>query len=204
MTMIEALRLARRPAVRRLSGLVLAALASLAPVPSQALDDISEENVEELFEETEDTRPKDANIETQALPLGPAFEALPGRWIGDGRLGFKDGKREQVTCRVTYFVSEDRAGLKQNIRCASPSGRIEVKSEVKNNQGRLTGSWTETVYNLVGDLSGEVTPRGLRVMVNGADLNASMDIMVKGTEQIVEIHFNSATLTGMTLILKKG
>lgn len=147
------------------------------------------------------------------LPTGPVgastpgpFAAIAGWWGGEGRLRFKDGKQEQVKCRTTYFVTSDGNELKQTIRCASGSGKIEVTSQVKHAAGALSGTWTETVYNLTGDLTGEVTPRGYRVSVKGADagLSANMDIIVKDKKQIVEIQFFSETLVGLTLLLEKG
>lgn len=136
-----------------------------------------------------------------------AFANFPGRWTGEGRLGFKDGKIETVTCRATYFVAEDHANLTQNIRCASPSGKIEVKSNVIEKDGKLTGSWNELIYNMTGELTGQVTKAGFLVNVKGtgeSDLSATMDILVKDTKQIVEIHFNSSTLLGITLLLGKS
>ena len=82
-----------------------------------------------------------------------AFKNFPGRWTGEGRLGFKDGKIETVTCRATYFVGEDQSNLTQNIRCASPSGKIEVKSNVVEKDGQLTGTWNELIYNMTGELT---------------------------------------------------
>lgn len=137
-------------------------------------------------------------------PAGDAFEGLPGRWTGQGRLGFKDGKMETVTCRATYFLSDDKKELKQNIRCASPSGKIEVKSALTNTDGKLTGKWDELMYNLSGDIAGEVTPRGYKIDVTSGDLAAHMEIIVRDAKQIIEINFNSATLIGMTLMLNKG
>lgn len=178
---------------------------SVAPVGPLNAAEAAEDNPEEIIEDVpDDTSTDSKEVATPAVPVGPAFEGLPGRWMGKGLLGFKDGKRESVTCRVTYFVSDDRNGLKQNIRCASPSGKVEVKSEVKNDGGKLSGTWSELIYNLTGELTGEVTAKGLRVYVKAPDLNASMDVIVKGTKQIVEINFNSATLIGMTLVLDKG
>ncbi len=138
---------------------------------------------------------------------GDAFANFPGRWTGEGRLGFKDGKTEAVTCRATYFVAKVTGELTQNIRCASPSGKIEVKSKVTEAGGELTGTWNELIYNMSGELSGEVTKAGFRVTVKGtegSDLNATMDILVKENRQIVEIHFNSSTLLGLTLLLGKS
>lgn len=138
-----------------------------------------------------------------ALAGGP-FEGLAGLWTGQGRLGFKDGKVEAVTCRTTYFVAGDGEELKQNIRCASGGAKIEVKSVVKHTAGKLAGTWEETVYNKAGDITGEVTPRGFRVSVKSADVDANMDIIVKDNRQMVEIHFADSTLLGLTLVLTKG
>ncbi len=140
-----------------------------------------------------------------ASTTGP-FAAIAGWWGGEGRLRFKDGKQEQVKCRTTYFVSGEGDELKQTIRCASGSGKIEVTSLVKHQSGKLTGTWTETVYNLNGELAGDVTPRGYRVTVKGADATpfANMDIIVRDKKQIVEIQFFSETLVGLTLMLDKG
>lgn len=142
-----------------------------------------------------------------AAPPGSAFASFPGRWTGEGRLGFKDGKTEAVTCRATYFVDETSGDLSQNIRCASPSGKIEVKSHVSEKDGLLSGTWNELIYNMSGELTGKVTKAGFLVAVRGtgeSDLNATMDILVKDTRQIVEIHFNSSTLLGLTLVLAKS
>jgi hypothetical protein len=136
---------------------------------------------------------------------GP-FAGLAGWWAGEGRLSFKDGKLEQVKCRATYFVSEDKEGLKQNIRCASGSGKIEVTSSLKHDTGKLSGSWSELNYDMTGDLNGEVTPKGYRIQIKGTgtDLSANMEVIVKDKKQIVEIQFFSSTLLGLMLLLEKG
>src|SRR6185312_4172775 len=119
------------------------------------------------------------------------FVQLPGRWVGEGRLGLKDGKTEKVQCRATYFVNAAGNELKQNVRCASASGKIEVKSLVNaDKEGKLSGTWNELVYNLGGEMTG--------------DLTANMDVIVMNDRQIVEIQFFNSTLRGLTLMLKKG
>jgi hypothetical protein len=140
-----------------------------------------------------------------AVQKSAPFKELPGRWVGEGRIGLKEGKTEKVTCRATYFVNPAGNELKQNIRCASASGKIEVKSLVNaSKDGKLSGTWNELVYNLGGEMTGEVTERGLRIVVRAGDLTANMDVIVMNDRQIVEIQFFSSTLRGLTLILKKG
>lgn len=138
--------------------------------------------------------------------VGP-FANIEGWWGGQGRLRFKDGKTEDVKCRATYFVEADGNELKQNIRCASGGGKIDVKSVVRHADGQLKGEWNEQMYNITGVLEGAVTDRGFRVTVKGTEgssLSANMDIIVKDTRQMVEIQFFSESLIGLTLMLTKG
>lgn len=140
-----------------------------------------------------------------AVQKSAPFKELPGRWVGEGRIGLKEGKTEKVTCRATYFVNPAGNELKQNIRCASASGKIEVKSLVNaSKDGKLSGTWNELMYNLGGEMTGEVTERGLRIVVRAGDLTANMDVIVMNNRQIVEIQFFNSALRGLTLILKKG
>jgi hypothetical protein len=134
---------------------------------------------------------------------GP-FANLAGRWSGQGRLGFAEGKTENITCRATYFVSDDGQKLEQNIRCASAGAKVEVKSMLTHADGKLSGSWSELIYNKAGDLTGEITKQGLRINVKGDDLNATMEVIVRDTKQLVEVHFNNSTLVGLSLLLEKG
>jgi len=132
------------------------------------------------------------------------FEKLLGRWVGEGRLGVRDNATEHVKCRVTYVVPGSTDQLQQTIRCASGSGSIEVRSTVTHAAGALTGTWTELVRNMHGDVTGTVTPRGFKVNVQGEGLKANMDIVIMGTKQIIEIQFIDSSLIGLTLILTKG
>jgi len=134
----------------------------------------------------------------------PPFKELPGRWVGQGRLGLQGGKVEIVKCRATYFTSDDGSELKQNVRCASQSGKIEVKSLITHSEGELSGTWNELVYNLGGELRGNVTPRGFRISVQGSGLAANMEVAVAQSRQIVEIQFFDSTLIGLSLVLQRG
>ena len=153
----------------------------------------------EIVEETVPDKPRPAPVNKSA-----PFKGLPGRWVGEGRIGVKDSKPESVKCRATYFVNDKGDELRQNIRCASAGGKVEVKSNVVANGGKLTGTWNELVYNLGGEMTGEVTERGFRIVVRGGDMRANMDVIVIDDRQIVEIQFFNSSIRGLTLILKKG
>ena len=134
------------------------------------------------------------------------FAKLAGRWLGEGRFGIRDGGTEEVKCRVTYILTgSDGNGLKQTIRCAAPSGTIEVQSLVTHSAGKLSGTWKELSRDMSGELAGEVTPKGFRVVIKGSSLNANMTIVLVGdAKQVVEIQFLDSALIGLTLVLQKG
>lgn len=139
-----------------------------------------------------------------AITTSP-FDALVGRWTGDGVLGFKESKPERVKCRATYLLDPaSQNELKQTIRCATSSGAIEIISNLKEASGKLTGHWKETIHNFEGDLTGEVTPKGFRIVVKGADITANMDIVVRSNMQAVEIQFVNSSLIGLSMAMKKG
>ena len=138
-----------------------------------------------------------------ADPNSP-FANFAGRWTGEGMLGFKASAPEHVKCRATYFLNDAKDELKQTIRCATAGGSIEVLSNIKNVADKLTGHWKETTHNFEGDLTGDVTPKGFRIKVQGADLAANMDVVVRENKQIVEIQFINTSLIGLTLVMTKG
>ena len=137
-------------------------------------------------------------------PEASPFDKMVGRWLGDGRFGTRDGKTENVKCRVTYLVSEQGRQARQTIRCATEGTSIEVQSTVTHEAGELKGSWKELSRDMSGELSGRVTANGFKVAIRGSDLNANMDIIVKDNRQIIEIQFINSPLIGLTLVLNKG
>lgn len=132
------------------------------------------------------------------------FAKFMGRWVGEGRLGIRNGSTEQVKCRVTYTKGEVARQVQQSIRCASAAGSIEVKSEVSHNGEELSGTWKELVHDLQGNVSGKVTDKGLRVRVSGQGMTANMTIILRDGRQIIEIQFIDSALIGLTLWLTQG
>lgn len=139
---------------------------------------------------------------------GP-FEAFAGRWVGEGRLGFRatDNSQintEQVKCRVTYQPSDNGHALHQSIRCAAQGGNIEVQTDVKHANGALTGTWKELTRDWAGAVSGTATDKALRVRISSDNLSANMSIHLREAKQVIEIQFINSALIGLTLLLTRG
>jgi len=139
----------------------------------------------------------------EAVAASP-FAALAGRWTGQGMLGYQASPPEKVKCRATYILSDTQDELRQTIRCATAGGSIEVLSDVKEATGKISGHWKESMHNFEGDLTGEVTPKGFHVLVQGTGISANMDIVVRGDKQAIEIQFANSSLIGLSLIMTKG
>jgi hypothetical protein len=143
-----------------------------------------------------------------ALPVSAEepspFSKVAGRWLGEGRLGIRDGPTEQVKCRVTYILQEQGTQVRQTIRCATESGSVEVQSTVTHASGTLTGTWKELSRNWSGELTGSASDNGFKVAITGSELNANMAIIVKDARQIIEIQFINSSLIGLTLVLTRG
>ncbi len=144
-------------------------------------------------------------IDTGNAVTASPFAALIGRWTGVGMIGYKASPPERIKCRATYLLTDTQDEMKQTIRCATAGGNVEIISNVKESGGKLSGHWKETIHNFEGDLTGNVTPKGFHVLVQGAGVSANMDIDVRGERQAVEIQFvNSQSLLGMTLAMTRG
>lgn len=142
-------------------------------------------------------------MQARAQGAGP-FDKYFGRWVGEGRLGMREGATELVKCRVTYTRGASAQAMRQSIRCAAASGNIDVQSEISHADGALTGTWKEQVYDLSGDITGNTSERGLRLRVRSQNFSANMSVSLREERQVIEIHFLNSTLIGLTLSLTRG
>lgn len=143
-------------------------------------------------------------VAAQELDVAKPFRPLLGWWIGHGRLGFTNGETEMVKCRATYRNMQTGNDLRQVVRCASASGKVEVQSLIALQGEQLSGTWSEKKYNFSGDLSGQTVPGGFRVKVSGSDVKANMTVVVRGDRHLVEIQFSESTLIGLTMVFSRG
>lgn len=134
---------------------------------------------------------------------GP-FEKFAGRWVGEGRLGFREAATEQVKCRVTYITSGAGNTLDQSIRCAAQGASIDVRTHVSHADGKLSGTWKEMGRDWSGTVNGSASDTSLKLRVAGEHFNANMAVQLRSEKQVIEIQFIDSTLIGLTLLLTKG
>jgi len=132
------------------------------------------------------------------------FDPLLGWWKGEGRLGFENGKTEAVKCRATYKLLNDSNVLRQLVRCASASGKVEIESKILGDGDLLSGTWAERTHKISGQLDGKILPHGFRVFVTGQEIQANMTVLVRGARHVIEIQFLNSALVGLTLVFNRG
>ena len=123
-----------------------------------------------------------------ALPaLAAPVNDLAGRWSGWGSITMASGASEQVKCVATYFVENGGADLRQNLRCASISYKIDATAKLSNANGQLTGEWEEKTYAAVGAIAGHFNNNGFSVSIKGANFTAAMAVTTTSCKQSISI-----------------
>lgn len=123
-----------------------------------------------------------------ALPgIAAPVQDLAGRWSGWGLITMANGSSEQVKCVATYFVDGGGAQVRQNLRCASTSYKIDVTAKLNNANGQLTGEWEEKTYAAVGSVAGKFTGDGFHVTIQGPTFSAAMAVTTTNCKQSISI-----------------
>jgi hypothetical protein len=134
------------------------------------------------------------------------FSDMAGSWAGDGSLKLASGASERIRCRATYVVEGEGNTIQQDMRCASDSYTLAVKSDVtyKPDAGAITGSWRETEYNTGGNLSGTASAGRIKAWVKGNDFTAEVAIVTRAGEQTVTIRPHNTDVTEVAVTLRRS
>jgi hypothetical protein len=128
------------------------------------------------------------------------FAGLAGYWSGAGTVTLDDGSTEKIRCRATYAVSGNGSGLNQTLTCASDSYKFDLKTNVTaEQQGSISGNWSESSRNINGNLSGHASNGNFQVIATAAGFTANITLTTHGNKQSVVIRpdsqFKGASIT---------
>jgi len=140
----------------------------------------------------------------RAAEAAEGFAALAGTWSGGGTITTTNGGSERIRCRVSYAVSPSGTGLQQELRCASDSYNFQVSSNIQNQGGALSGTWTEVTRSASGTVSGRVSGGSIQVAVNGPGFTAGLSITTRGNSQSVSIRPRGADIADVSVSLKRN
>lgn len=134
---------------------------------------------------------------------GGPFSPLAGRWIGGGILRMPGGSEERIRCLATYAVSRGGDALTQLLRCASASYLVDVRADVAEQGGELSGTWVEATRGASGSVSGEVRGPVIRATITGAGLTAALSVVTRRLTQSVSIRLAGPDLAGVSATFRR-
>lgn len=126
-------------------------------------------------------------IVTTAPACANPVMKLPGRWAGWGAVTLANGATEKVKCVATYFVKEKGASVRQNLRCASATYKIDTVADYIIKGGAVSGSWQERTHNNTGKVSGKVTAKGFSLAVSAETFSATLSLTTGKCNQSISL-----------------
>jgi hypothetical protein len=131
------------------------------------------------------------------------IDDLPGRWSGWGTISLPSGSSEQLKCIATYFVNDGGASMVQNLRCASPSYKIDATAKLKLASGVMTGEWEEKTYSAIGSVTGKTTSDGFNLDIKGDKFTAVLAVSSTNCKQSVTITPTGLDIAKIAITLGK-
>ena len=116
---------------------------------------------------------------------GNPFDKLKGYWSGGGTVTPPKGQTEKVSCRVTYSVAG--SAVTQNMRCAGTDYKFNTSAHLTYSGGRISGSWSETIYDASGSVSGTASGNTVNANISGNKFTGRMSINVSGSRHTISI-----------------
>ena len=135
--------------------------------------------------------------------LAAPINDIVGRWSGWGSITMASGVTEQVKCVATYFVEGGGAQVRQNLRCASSSYKIDATAKLNNANGHLTGEWEEKTYSALGAIAGRFTDTGFNVSITGEKFSAAMAVTTTACKQSISITPTGLEISKISIGLDK-
>lgn len=131
------------------------------------------------------------------------FVALDGAWTGSGQVRLDSGKSEKIKCKGYYNAKAGGAQLSIAIDCANAAVRINMRANLVNAAGKVSGTWEEREFNQSGEVNGNATADKLTLTFAGG-LTGTLSIASSGASQTVSISTSGPGFIGADLQFSKG
>ena len=130
------------------------------------------------------------------------FGPFAGSWVGSGTISTINGS-ERIRCRVSYAVGGGNS-LSQDLRCASDSYNFQVSSNIVNQGGAISGTWSEVTRQVSGNVSGRLGDGTLQASVSGPGFSAGLSISTSGNRQSVTIRPSGGDIRDVSVNLMRS
>jgi hypothetical protein len=132
---------------------------------------------------------------------GP-FPELVGTWNGSGVAKFDGGKTESLRCKGYYTNTGGPHSLGISIRCANASAKVELRANLVDAGGAVTGNWEERTYNQSGSITGHAYANKLNLSISGG-IAGSMLVTVSRGSHSVAVLTSGPSLKGINISMSR-
>jgi hypothetical protein len=132
---------------------------------------------------------------------GP-FPELVGTWSGSGVAKFDGGKKESLRCKGYYTNTGGPHNLGISIRCANASAKVELRANLVDAGGAVTGNWEERTYNQSGAVAGRASGNRLNLSISGG-IAGSMLVTVGRGSHSVAVMTSGPSLKGINISMSR-
>jgi hypothetical protein len=130
------------------------------------------------------------------------FVTLAGTWSGSGTARFDDGKTESLRCKGYYTNNGNPNSLGLSIRCANASAKLELRANLVDSNGAVSGSWEERTYNQSGSVSGRATPNRMTLSISGG-ITGTMTVAISGGSHVVTVASSGPSFKGVHISMSR-
>lgn len=130
------------------------------------------------------------------------FVTLAGTWGGSGTARFDGGKTESLRCKGYYTNNGGPHNLGLSIRCANASSKIELRANLVDTNGAVSGNWEERTYNQSGSVSGRATASRMTLSINGG-INGTMTVAISGSSHSVTVASSGPSFKGVHISMSR-
>jgi hypothetical protein len=116
---------------------------------------------------------------------GDPFTELKGDWKGGGTVILDDGEKKKVDCTTTYKVAG--TNITQTLHCKGEDYEVNTLLKVTDKSGKIKGTWTESVYDASGSVSGKARGDTIHAIISGDKFSGRMSIKVKGDSHTINV-----------------
>ena len=127
-------------------------------------------------------------------PAGDPFEQLKGEWKGGGVVILDDGEKKKVDCTTNYKMAG--SNITQTLHCKGSDYEVNTLLKVTDKSGKIKGTWTESVYDASGSVTGTAKSNLIHALIAGDKFSGRMSIKLtdKGhTINVVKLNAKSGT-----------
>ncbi|MFT3730085.1 MAG: hypothetical protein QM780_01495 [Hyphomicrobium sp.] len=130
------------------------------------------------------------------------FVTLAGTWGGSGTARFDDGKTESLRCKGYYTNNGNPHNLGLSIRCANASAKLELRANLVDTNGAVSGNWEERTYNQSGTVTGRATAGRMTLSITGG-ITGTMTVAISGGSHVVTVASSGPSFKGVHISMSR-